>query len=280
VIERIFIQKNYNKLKLENYLATKLERAGFTHLEMVKTPMVTRIVLHVARPGLAIGKGGETIKKLTEIMERDYKISNPQIEIQEIKNANINARVVADKIASSIEREYSWRSVVFKTMKEIIDSGVQGVELVVKGKLSGKGGRKRKQRIAFGYMKKNGAQTRLVDSANAASYPKAGAIGIRLSIIHPEVIFPDKIDILKVIKGLKATQKEAEEQAKKTAEAKEKIEITVEETVEETKKGKEEVVSKKVEKVELVDGKVETKEVKEIKEVKEVKETKVEAKKN
>ncbi|MFA5930983.1 MAG: 30S ribosomal protein S3 [archaeon] len=211
MIERTFIQKNFNKMELEDYLTKKLDRAGFSHMEIIKTPMVTRIVLHVAKPGFAIGKGGSTIKTLTEVISSKYKIDNPQIEIQEIKNPSLNAKIQAEKMAQMVQREFSWRSVAYKLVKEVVDNGAQGVELVVKGKLSGKGGRKRKVRIAYGYMKKLGAQTKMVDFAKAASYPKSGAIGIRLRIIHPEIIFPDKVDIKKIVQGIKIVETEAKE---------------------------------------------------------------------
>ncbi len=211
MIEKTFIQKNFNKMELEDYLTKKLDRAGFSHLEIIKTPLVTRIVLNVAKPGFAIGKGGSTIKLLTEVIAKKYKIDNPQIEIQEIKNPSLNAKVQAERMAGMIQREFSWRSIAYKLVKDVIDSGAQGVELVVKGKLSGKGGRKKKVRIAYGYMKKIGNQTKWVDYAKAAAYPKSGAIGIKLMIIHPEVIFPDKVDIKKVVAAMKTIETEAKE---------------------------------------------------------------------
>jgi small subunit ribosomal protein S3 len=239
-------------MELEDYLTKKLDRAGFSHLEIIKTPLVTRIVLYVAKPGFAIGKGGSTIKTLTDIVATKYKIDNPQIEIQEIKNANLNAKIQAEKMAQMIQREFSWRSIAYKLVKDVIDAGAQGVELVVKGKLSGKGGRKKKVRIAYGYMKKLGAQTKMVDFAKASAYPKAGAIGIRLSIIHPEVIFPDKVDIKKVIQARKTVAKDQAEQAEKK--------VIVEETILPETKG--EKVQTKVEEitVEKVENKISKKE--------------------
>jgi len=255
MIERTFIKKNMNKIELEDYLDKKLERAGFCGIDIIKTPLVTRIVLHVAKPGLAIGKSGATIKELTEKIASDYKIDNPQIEIQEIKNANLNARILAKKMASMIERGYAWRSVSYRMIKDIMDSGAQGVELVVKGKLSGKGGRKRKQRVAIGYLKKRGHQSKYVDKFKAAAYPKAGAIGITLAIVHPDVIFPDKIDVNEVIASVKNVAIEAKEQedakAEKAKEAEDKEKIT------KKKEHKEGIVEKIKDAVEEIEEKVE-----------------------
>jgi len=218
--ERTFIEQGMKKLELEKYLKKQLEKAGFTHLEIVKTPLVTRIVLNVARPGLAIGKGGQTISQLTREIEGRFGIENPQIEIQEIRMPELDATATVDRMSGLIERGFSWKSVAFRTVRDIQRAGAQGVELILSGKLSGKGGRKRKQRVASGYMKKVGAQTELVDFAKASAYPKAGAIGIKLRIIRPGVIFPDKVSFA----GLK---KEEEAPAAAEAEAA-KAEETVE----------------------------------------------------
>ncbi|MDD5162901.1 MAG: 30S ribosomal protein S3 [Candidatus ainarchaeum sp.] len=242
MIERFFIEQNMKKIELENYVKSQLGPAGFTNLEIVKTPLVTRIVLHVVRPGLAIGKGGTTINQLTQEIGKKFGIENPQIEIQEIKNPELDAKANVDKIVSLLERGYSWRSITFKAMQEIMNAKAQGAELILSGKLAGKGGRKRRVRIAQGYIKKVGNQVNLVDFAKATAYPKPGAIGIKLRIIHPGVEFPDKTDIRKFIEKEKeavapetvqAAEKEVsaievETAKKEISEAKEKTEAVVE----------------------------------------------------
>lgn len=249
MIEKTFIEKSMKKIALENYVKDKLDRAGFTHLEIIKTPLVTRIVLNVTKPGLAIGKGGQTIRQLTLDIEKKFKIDNPQIEIQEIRVPDLDAQATVDKVATLIERGFSWRSVAFRTVRDIVAAGAQGVELTLSGKLSGKGGRKRKQRIFEGYMKKVGAQTDLVDYAKKTAYPKAGAIGVKLRIIHPDTKFPDKADFEGLIKErIEAKQVLIDEISKKDAKHEEIKSIAVKEeklSVEETQKGKN--ASKKIE---------------------------------
>jgi len=199
MIERKFIEDNIRKVKLEAYFKKELNRAGFTELEINKTPLVTRIILNVAKPGLAIGKGGKNIKIITDEMKEKFGIENPQIEINEIKNPFLDAKATTDKLVKMLERGYSWRSVIFRTMESIMEAGAEGAELVIKGKLTGKGGRKARNRIVKGYMKKVGNQVKLVDSDKGAAYLKAGAIGIKLSIVRPNTMFPDKIKIKEYI---------------------------------------------------------------------------------
>ncbi len=215
MIERTFIEQGIKKLELEQFLKNELVKAGFTKLEIFKTPLVTRIVVNVTRPGLAIGKAGQNIRQLTEAIETDYKIENPQLEIRQIEVPELDAQAMADRVKALIERGFSWRSVTYRAIKDVMAAGAQGCELVASGKLAGKGGRKRKRRILEGYMKKVGEQASWVDYAKAAAYPKAGAIGIKVRIVKPNTVFPDKIDV----KAFCAGKTAAEEGAVAAAEA-------------------------------------------------------------
>jgi len=275
MIERTFIEQGMKNIQIAKYLKKKLDRAGFTGLHIVKTPLVTRIVLNVARPGLAIGKGGQNIRQLTEDIGTKFGIDNPQIEIQDIKNPALDAKATVDKMVELIERGFSWKSVAFRTIRDINEAGAQGVELILKGKLSGKGGRKRKHRVVQGYMKKVGNQVKLVDMAKASAYPKAGAIGIKLSIIRPEVIFPDKLKIAEEIQKKKAEETESEKE-KAVDKKKEKQEAEKEKPAEkkkETEKEKKEKPAEKKEKKETK-GKEKSEKKKETRKEKEEKKSK------
>jgi len=248
MIERYFIEQGMKKIRLEEYFKKELNRAGFTGMKIDKTPLVTRVTLRVAKPGLAIGKKGSTIKKLTAGLETKFKIDNPQIEIQQIEKPELDATAMVDKIVALLSRGYSWRSVAFRSIEDIMNAGAQGVELVFKGKLAGKGGRKRKERIAKGYMKKAGDQAHLVDYCQGDAYPKAGAIGVKLRIIKPDTVFPDKIRIEDLIEARKNAKKEGEEKETKEEVKEDKTEEKEEEKG--TKKEKEEKKEEKSEKKE------------------------------
>ena len=214
MIEKTFVKQGLKKVQLHQYLKRELHRAGFTGFDMVKTPLVTRIVVHVSRPGLAIGKGGQNIRALTETIKAQFGVENPQLEIKEITTPDLDAKSVCDRMKNSIERGFSWRSVAFRTINDIERAGAQGLEVILTGKLAGKGGRKRKVRFVKGYMKKVGDQTQLVDEAKVTTYPKVGAIGVTVRIIRPGVFFPDKIDLKEALagKGMGVTYKETARQ--------------------------------------------------------------------
>ncbi len=225
MIERTFIQQNWKKIELENFLKGNMPRSGFTKLDVIKTPMVTRLIVNCTHPGMAIGKGGTNIRRLTlEVGER-FKIENPQIEIKEITTPDLDAAAVVDKMKNLLERGFSWRSVVYKIMRDIMRQGAQGVEIVLSGALGGKGERKRRQRVAEGYMKKTGDQTKLVDYAKVTCYPKYGAIGIKVRIVHPDTVFPDKINIGQLVDEKMKAREPAPAEEKQEAKAEEKVEV-------------------------------------------------------
>ncbi|MDO8538172.1 MAG: 30S ribosomal protein S3 [archaeon] len=199
MIERHFVRQGIKRLELEEFLKKELDRAGFTRSDIVKTPLVTRIVVNVTHPGLAIGKSGQNIRRLTKEIEEKFQIDNPQLEIKEIEVPELDAQAMADKMANLLTRGYSWRSVAYRTLRDIVKAGAVGVEISLGGVLAGKGQRKRSQRIAEGYMKKVGEQTRLVDYAKADSYPKFGAIGIKIRIVKPNTQFTDKVNIEEIL---------------------------------------------------------------------------------
>jgi small subunit ribosomal protein S3 len=200
MIEKMFVKQGLKKVQLHQYLKKELGRAGFTGFDMVKTPLVTRIIVNVSRPGLAIGKGGQNIRTLTETISKVYGVDNPQLEIKEIPTPDLDAKSVCDKMKNMIERGFAWRSVAFRTVQDIERAGAQGMEVILSGKLAGKGGRKKQVRFIKGYMKKVGDQTKLVDEAKVTTYPKVGAIGVTVRIIRPGVFFPDKVDVKQIFK--------------------------------------------------------------------------------
>jgi small subunit ribosomal protein S3 len=213
MIEKNFVQQAYKKIQIEDFFRKNLNKAGFSSVEIVKTPMATKIILTVAKPGLAIGYSGKNVKKLTQILETKYEIKNPVLEIKPIENPEYNAQHIVNSIIGGLERNFSWRSVVYKAVKELTATNLEGFELLVKGKLMAKGGRKQKYRVPFGYMKKAGDQVSKVKVGTGAAYTKSGAIGITLKLIPPGTVFPDKIskdEILDRVNKLYATMSEDE----------------------------------------------------------------------
>ncbi len=198
VVERKFIEDLIIKNNISKYLQKKLTRAGYSRVDIQKTPIITRITTYVTNPGKVIGRGGETIDALTEGMKKKFNIENPQISVAEVKNQKLEPRLVAKYIANSLERGINARRLLHSTIKEIMDNGALGAEIIATGKLAAKGAKAKQIKVRLGYLPKAGHVTKLLDKAQVASYPKYGAIGIKVSIVQPGTIFPKRATLKKI----------------------------------------------------------------------------------
>jgi small subunit ribosomal protein S3 len=191
-VEDKFLKDAMIKLNVSKYLQGALSRAGFSRVEIQKTPVVTRITLYLLFPGRAIGPGGRTINELTETIKEKFAIDNPQISVVEVKNKMLEPMLVAKEIAEKLERNINPRRVMQMMLKSIIENGAIGVEIVLAGKLAAKGAKHKTMRKSIGYIPKAGDVTSLINEAHLAAYPKYGAIGIKVRIAPPGTVFPDR----------------------------------------------------------------------------------------
>jgi len=197
MIERQFVSQKVKEYQIQEYIKSKLIGAGYSHTEIQRTPLGEKIIIYTARPGLVVGRKGENIKKLTTVLHRRFKIENPQIEIGELDNPMLDVNYVVDKISSTLLRFGSkrFKSIGYKTLQEIIDSGALGAEIVISGKVPSS--RARSWRFKAGLLKKSGniSQNKIKKCVGTANL-KSGVIGIKVSIMTPDIILPDRILIL------------------------------------------------------------------------------------
>ncbi len=193
--ERKFVTEKIRRVLLREYVMSKVSRAGFGGLDVQRTPMGTRVTLITERPGLVIGRRGEAIKSLTKAIENDFNFSNPQIEVQEVDNPNLNAQIMAEKLASALERGWHFRRAGHSTVRRIMESGARGCQVTVAGKLTGR--RHRREKFKNGHIKFCGqAKLDFMERGFASARMKPGAIGITVQIMHPDARLPDEIDII------------------------------------------------------------------------------------
>ncbi len=207
VVERKFIEDAMVKHEITKYLEKTLSRAGFSRVEIQKTPVITRITAYVTNPGRVIGRGGSTIDAITLDIKTKFKIDNPQISVAEVKNELLEPRLVARHIANALERGANARSLLHSALRTIMENGALGAEIIATGKLAAKGAKAKQIKVRFGYIPKAGNSVKLVDTAHVTSYPKYGAIGIQVMIVQPGTQFPDrqikKMELPKSLEGAK-----------------------------------------------------------------------------
>jgi small subunit ribosomal protein S3 len=192
--EQAFIDQGLQRTQIDRFFEEELGRAGYGGMEMAPTPMGIQIVLKAEKPGMVIGKGGENIRKITTELEERFDMEDPQIDVQEVDEPDLNARIVADRLANALERGWYFRQAGHTTLERIMDAGALGAEIVLSGKVTG--ARSRVEKFNEGYIKHNGepAET-IVDKGQSVAVMKLGTIGVNVKIIPPNAELPDDFQV-------------------------------------------------------------------------------------
>lgn len=192
-IEKKFIEESIVKLNISKFMEASLTKSGFSRVEVQRTPVLTRITVYVMKPGRVIGRSGKSINELTEKLSKKFNVNNPQINVIEVENRMLEPVLVAKDIAYKIERSINTRKIIQRTLKNIFERGAIGAEIIISGKIAAKSARKRKIRKSMGYIPKVGEVVFLVREGRATAYPKQGAIGVKVRIVPPGTVFPDRV---------------------------------------------------------------------------------------
>ena len=217
-IERKFVNDGYIKASMDEYFAEQLNRAGYGGMELNRTPMGTQIIIYSEKPGMVIGKAGKVIRKLTRDVAIKYNLENPQIDAQEVKKPELNAQMMASRLAASIERGWYFRKAGHNTIRAVMNAGALGCEVVISGKLTG--ARSRVEKFIDGYVKHSGHPVEeVVDEGFAVAVKKLGTLGCKVRIIQPDVILPDSFRIKEASEIVEPAEKPVEKPAEKPAEA-------------------------------------------------------------
>ena len=230
MIEKDFVTEGLKRTRIDEYLENELERAGYGGMEIQVTPLGTMVVVYAERPGMVIGRGGKTVRSITQNLKTGYGLENPQVEVKEVEIPELNPKIMAHKIAAMLQRGMHFRRVAYTALRRIMGAGAQGVEVTISGKI--RGSRSACAKFSDGYIKKCGEPaTRFVRQGFATVQLKPGVLGINVRIMPPDVVLPDKVDILKI--EVKEAVVEDVVEVEATPDKVESVESVVEDIVEE-----------------------------------------------
>jgi len=192
--EQQFIDNGLQRTQIDEFFQDELGRAGYGGMDIAKTPMGTQIVLKAEKPGMVIGKGGKNIRKITDTLESDFGLDDPQVDVQEVEEPDLNARIVADRLANALERGWYFRKAGHTTIDRIMEAGALGAEIVLSGKVTG--ARSRVEKFNRGYIKHNGEPAEeIVDHGVSTAVVQLGTIGVQVKIIPPGAELPDDFEV-------------------------------------------------------------------------------------
>jgi small subunit ribosomal protein S3 len=190
-LHNYFVKENARRAEIDEFLSQELKRAGYSKVEMNKTPLGTRIVVYAAKPGLVIGRRGQSIRDLTAVLEQQFGVQNPQISVATLEAPELDPKVVASQIAMALQRGIHFRRAAYWALQRTIEAGALGVEIAIRGKLTTD--RARYEKYKAGYLPSVGeAIDRIVRFAVVDTQLKQGLFGIRVRIMPPNVSLPDR----------------------------------------------------------------------------------------
>ena len=184
------IKDNYNMMLLNNYLRVKIKESGFEKVDVSKTPTGTRVVLYVTRPGIVIGRKGTGIRELTEKLENEFGLKNPQLSVEEIKKPELSPQVMCNRMASHLERGTAFRRATMWTMQQIMENGAMGTQITISGKL--RGDRSAFEKHVAGVLPRAGHHADVIVDEDIVHVETAmGLIGVRIRIARKEKYIPE-----------------------------------------------------------------------------------------
>lgn len=217
-IEKTFVKEGIKESQIEKFLRDRFDRAGYSHAEIQRTPVGTRIVVYANKPGLVIGRSGRRISGITEEIKKKFEFENPLIDVREVEQPFLDVNIVASRIAKALERGIHYKRVCNFYLDKIMEAGAIGVQIEVSGKLAGTQ-RSRFQKFRKGFIAHSGDYAeKLVDKGYTQATLKPGVAGIQVKIMKEA----PKEFILK--KGIEKQEEVPEEKVEEAKEEKETVE--------------------------------------------------------
>ncbi len=198
--QKAFITRNLKYVQVNEYLNRELTLAGQGAIEIHKTPMGHRVIIHAVRLGMVIGRRGRNIRKITETLEHKYGLETPQLEVRDLDEPRLNARVMAGRLISQIQKGFHFRRAGYALVRRIMSANARGCEIQIKGKLTSQ--RARTEVFREGFVAKCGEPAEVyVDEAVLEVTLKQGVIGVHVKIMQPDAVLPDYAELIPDVFG-------------------------------------------------------------------------------
>jgi len=183
--EKNFGEKLGQDILLRKYIRNRLSNAGISKIEIKRTPKRITLTIYTARPGIVIGKKGSEVDKLKEELQR-LTSQKVQLNINEVKRPELDARLVAENIARQLEAKVSFRRAMKRAMTGTMRMGAEGVRICCSGRLGGAEMARREEyregKIPLHTFRAD------IDYSQATAYTTYGIIGVKVWICRGEIL--------------------------------------------------------------------------------------------
>ncbi len=183
----------HEDFKIRNFIKDRLRRAEISKIEIERTESNTvRVIIYTARPGYVIGKKGTEQEKLKNALQ-DMFNKKFVIDVKDIKKPEMDAQIVAERVAFMIERRGNYRRIMKKAVSDAIRVGAEGIKVMVAGRLGG-ADMKRREWIREGRVPLQTLRAD-IDYGFAEAFTTYGVIGVKVWIFKGEVIPSGKEEV-------------------------------------------------------------------------------------
>lgn len=131
-----YVRNLHQDFALRDLVRNEAPRAGVSLVEIERFPGKVKVVVHTAKPGILIGKKGDTVKKIRQSLEAAVG-KKVDLEIKEIKSPDLDAYLVSRNIAEQLEKRISYQRAMKRAIQQAMRQGAEGIRLEVSGRLSG-----------------------------------------------------------------------------------------------------------------------------------------------
>ncbi len=182
-----YVEQLKEDVAIREYLEKHLRKAGLARIDIERLNDGTiTIVIRTTKPGLIIGKGGAGIEELKKRVKKQLKIkSELKVNIEEIRDVNMHAQVIANGIAEQIERRVAFRRLMKQSLEQIMQAGAKGVKVAIGGRLNG-AEIARTEHLSSGKIPLHTLRAD-IDYAQATAHTTYGTIGIKVWIYRGDV---------------------------------------------------------------------------------------------
>jgi small subunit ribosomal protein S3 len=190
---RWFATRDFSKLvvedrKIRDYFKKKLFHAGISKIEIERAANKVKVIIYTSRPGIVIGKKGSEIdalkKELSDMVKREA-----MIDIQEVRKPEVDAQLVAENVASQLERRIAFRRAMKKAVSNTMKFGAQGIKIACAGRLGGAEMARREWyregRVPLHTLRAD------IDYGFAEAHTTYGIIGIKVLLFKGEILDKD-----------------------------------------------------------------------------------------
>ncbi|MGB1288904.1 MAG: 30S ribosomal protein S3 [Aggregatilineales bacterium] len=185
-----YVELLHEDRAVRKFVKEETKRAGVSRIEIERQPNLVSITVHTVRPGLIIGRKGETVKQLRTTLEK-MTGKTVRVEVQEIEKPDIDGQLAAENIASQLERRIGHSRAMKRAMTQAMRNGAEGIRIEVSGRLGGSD-MSRREMMSEGRVPRNTLRAD-IDYGFAEAVTTYGQIGCKVWIYRGDVL-PDEDD--------------------------------------------------------------------------------------